>query len=137
MTSLTPPLITALATGVLIILQMLLLFLVVGARRKAGQSLGDGGHPEVLQASRRHGNLAENAALVLLALALFETLGGDRRLVEILAGLFVLARISHAIGLSLKKTVNPLRVVGVLITIGVGLTLGVRLITIGWSALNL
>jgi hypothetical protein len=137
MTSLTPPLITALATGVLIILQMLLLFLVVGARRKAGQSLGDGGHPQVLQASRRHGNLAENAALVLLALALFETLGGDRRLVEILAGLFLLARISHAIGLSLKKTVNPLRVVGVLTTVGVGVVLGVRLIMIGWSALNL
>ena len=137
MTSLTPPLITGIATGVLVILQMLLLFMVVGVRRRIGQSLGDGGHPEVLQATRRHGNLAENAALVLLALALFEMLGGPRLQVEILAGLFVLARLSHALGLSMRKTVNPLRVVGVIVTMLVGITLGVRLIMIGWGALSL
>jgi len=136
MTNLTPPVVTAVTAGVLIILQMLLLFAVVGVRRRVGQSLGDGGSDEVLRASRRHGNFAENAAIFIVALALVEMLGAGRQLVELLAGLFVLARISHAIGLSMHKTVNPLRVIGVIVTVGVGVTLGVRLIMLGWSALG-
>ena len=88
-------------------------------------------------AARRHGNFAENAAIFVAALALFELLGGGRETVEIFAAIFIVGRLSHAIGLSMKNTVNVFRVVGIVATIGVGLTLGVRLVMISLPQLGL
>jgi uncharacterized membrane protein YecN with MAPEG domain len=130
MITLTPPIVTAATAGVLILLQSALSFAVTLVRRRVKQSLGDGGNPELLAAVRRHGNLAENAALFIAGLGLLEMLGGARLFVESLAGLFILARISHAIGLSMKPPLNPLRIAGVIVTIGVGVTLGWRLLTL-------
>jgi hypothetical protein len=124
----TPPLVSALTGGVLIIMQMLLMLAVVVARRRNRQSLGDGGKPEVLQAIRRHGNLAENAALFIAGFALLELIDGHRPSLEIMCALFVLGRISHIIGLSMPKTVNNFRVGGIGATIVVGFALGLSLI---------
>jgi uncharacterized membrane protein YecN with MAPEG domain len=128
MHNLTLPVISAFTAGILIILQILLLAAVALARRRNRQSLGDGDNPDLRRAIRRHGNLAENAALFIAGFALLEMLGAPPATLEILCALFVLGRISHAVGLSLQNTVNPLRVGGVVLTVGVGLTLGVRLI---------
>ncbi len=130
MITLTPPIVTAATAGVLILLQTGLSAAVTVVRRRVKQSLGDGGNAELLAAIRRHGNLAENAALFIAGLGLFGLLGGARGFVEILAGLFVLARFSHAVGMSLKPPLNPLRVGGVVLTIGVALTLSWRLLAI-------
>ena len=129
--NLNAPVISATATGVLIILQMGLMLSVALARRANRQSLGDGGKPAVLAASRRHGNFAENAAIFAVALALMEMIGAPRLFLEICAAVFVAGRISHVIGLSLKNTVNPWRVLGVAATVGVGLVLGVHLVLFG------
>jgi hypothetical protein len=128
MQTLALPVVAAITAGALIVGQMGLLFLVVIQRRKAGQSLGDGGHAPVLAASRRHGNYAENAAIFVTSLALLEMLGAARLFVVILAAVFVAGRIAHAIGLSMKNTVNPWRIAGIFATIGAGGTLGVRLV---------
>jgi hypothetical protein len=40
---------------------------------------------------------------------------------------FVLGRISHAVGLSMKQTVNPFRVGGIVLTVITGVALGLRL----------
>jgi len=128
---LTPPLISALTAGILIVMQMALALTVALARRRNRQSLGDGGNQQVLQAIRRHGNLAENAALFIAGFTLMEMLGGSRIELEILCAVFVLARISHAIGLSMPRTVNPFRIVGITATIAVGIALGVSLVRIG------
>jgi uncharacterized membrane protein YecN with MAPEG domain len=109
---------------------------VVLARRRNRQSLGDGGNPDMLQAIRRHGNFAENAALFIAGFALLELTDGNRPALEIMCAIFVLARISHAIGLSLPKTVNAFRLVGIVATIAVGMVLGVRLIRIGLPLLG-
>jgi uncharacterized membrane protein YecN with MAPEG domain len=124
----TPPVVSALTAGVLIILQMALMVSVVSGRRNNRQSLGDGGHNELLRAIRRHGNLAENAGIFIAGFALLELLNGGRLVLEVMCSAFVLGRISHVIGLSLKQTVNAFRVAGVATTIAVGLALGVRLI---------
>ena len=129
------PIVSAVTAGILILLQILLMALTVLARRRNRQSLGDGGNPEMLRAMRRHGNLAENAALFIAGFTLLEMLGAPRAPFEIMCAVFVLGRISHAIGLSLKNAVNPLRVLGVFATIGVGLTLGVRLLMLALPAL--
>jgi hypothetical protein len=48
----------------------------------------------------------------------------------------VLARVSHAIGLSMPNTVNGFRLVGIIATVAVGMVLGVRLIRIGLPLLG-
>lgn len=131
----TPPIISALTAGILIMLQMALMTSVALARRRDRQSLGDGGNQGLLRAIRRHGNLAENAALFIAGFTLLEICGGSRGSLEILCSLFVLARISHAIGLSMDKTANPFRLIGALGTVGAGLGLGVRLLLVAVSQL--
>jgi uncharacterized protein len=131
----TPPLISAATAGILIIMQTILMMTVVAARRRNRQSLGDGGHQDLLLAVRRHGNFAENAALFLAGFTLLELTGGGRIALAVLCAAFVLGRISHAIGLSLPQTVNRFRVAGVLLTAIVGTALGVRLLLLGLSQL--
>ena len=126
--TIVPPVISALTAGILILLQTALMFAVVNQRRTHGPSLGEGTDPNLIRAARRHGNLAENAAIFIACVALLEMLGGGRLWVEVLCGAFLLARLLHAGGLSMKNTVNPLRIVGVVLTVAVGLSLGVRLI---------
>lgn len=125
--TLAMPVVSAFTAGILIIMQVLLMLGVVVARRRNRQSLGDGGHPELISAMRRHGNLAENAALFIAGFTLFELIGGNRTALIIMCAAFVLARISHAVGLSLKKTSNPFRTGGVAVTVIVGIALGARL----------
>jgi uncharacterized membrane protein YecN with MAPEG domain len=131
----TPPVVTALTAGILILMQMALLFAVVRARRRNRQSLGDGGHAGLLMAVRRHGNLAENAALFVAGFALLEMFGGNRIGLAIMCAAFVLARISHAVGLSMQNTVNPFRVFGTAATVVVGMVLGLDLVRVALGLL--
>jgi uncharacterized membrane protein YecN with MAPEG domain len=126
---LSPPYVSAITAAILILMQMALLFSVVRTRRRVRQSLGDGGKQEMLLAIRRHGNLAENAALFIAGFTLLELLGAGRLWVATLCAAFVLARISHVIGLSMpEKTVNRLRVAGIAGTTLVGAALAAGLI---------
>jgi uncharacterized membrane protein YecN with MAPEG domain len=126
----TPPTVSALTAGILIVMQMALMVGVILARRRNQQSLGDGGKQNVLRAIRRHGNFAENAALFVAGFALLEMTGGNRASLEILCVVFVLGRTSHAIGLSMANTLNWFRFAGIGATIVVGASLGVRLVQI-------
>jgi uncharacterized protein len=132
----TPPVVSALTAGILIIIQMVLMLAVILARRRNRQSLGDGGNPDMLLAIRRHGNFAENAALFIAGFALLELADGNGPALKIMCAVFVLARISHAIGLSMPKTVNNFRLAGIVATVAVGMVLGVRLIRIGLPLLG-
>jgi uncharacterized membrane protein YecN with MAPEG domain len=132
-----PPLVSALTAGILIIIQVVLMLSVVVARRRNRQSLGDGGHQDLLVAIRRHGNFAENAALFVAGFALLELVGGGGTGLAIMCAAFVLGRVSHAIGLSMKNTVNRFRVGGIALTAFVGITLGVRLVMVAISHLAL
>jgi hypothetical protein len=129
------PAIAALTAGILIILQMALMITVIPLRRKNRQSLSDGGHPDLLQAIRRHGNFAENAAIFVTGLALLELMGADRLGIEIMSAIFILGRVSHAIGLTMQPTVNIFRVLGTASTVLVGVALGVRLVSIALANL--
>lgn len=137
MASLTFPYISGATAAILLIAQMLLALAVAMGRRRNRQSLGDGDNPALLRAIRRHGNFAENAALFLAGFTLYELLGGPRLSVEILCGVFLLARLSHAVGLSFEKTTNVFRLAGVIGTVGVGLVLGVRLLMLAAPHLSL
>ena len=136
MPSLVAPIVSAVTAGVLIIIQMALLLTVAFLRRRNKQSLGDGGNDDILRASRRHGNFAENAAIFVIALALFELMGGGTQTAEIYAGVFIFGRLAHAVGLSMKNTANLPRVLGIVLTVGVGVVLGARLIMLGLPLLQ-
>jgi len=134
MTTLTMPVVSAITAGVLLILQMLLMLRTALTRRAAGVSLGEG-DATLLRRSRRHGNLAENAAIFIAGFTLVELMGEHRLWLEIACGLFVAARLLHIIGLSQKTTANGFRVVGVITTFAVGIGLGIRLIHLAWMHL--
>ena len=137
MLNLVPPVISSITAGVLIILQMGLMLAAATQRGRTRQPIGgDETDPGLLRAVRRHGNFAENAAIFLIAVALLEMMGGGRVWVEALCAAFVIGRIGHAIALSMTNTVNPFRVVGVILTLIVGLTLGVRLVMVGAAHLS-
>lgn len=136
MPTLELPIVSAVTAGILIIVQMVLLLLVSFVRRRDKQSLGDGGSADVLRAARRHGNFAENAAIFVVTLALFELIGGGRQMTEIYAGIFIVGRLAHAVGLSMKNTTNILRVLGTVVTVGVCVVLGVRLVMMGLPLLQ-
>ena len=133
----TPPIVSALTAGILIVMQMALMTDVILSRRRNRQSLGDGGHKDLQLAIRRHGNFAENAALFVAGLTLLEISDGKGLMLEILCAAFVLARISHAIGLSMENTANWFRFAGIAATITVGAVLGVRLVRLAVTQLLL
>jgi uncharacterized protein len=134
--SFTPPIVSAFTAGLIILIQMALAFSVVLARRRARQSIGDGGDQELLLAIRRHGNFAENAAIFIACFTLLEIMGRGGTWLVILCAGFVLGRIGHMIGLSMKETINPFRISGITLTIAVGIALGVRLMLVALPHLS-
>lgn len=118
------PYVSILTAAIVLAMQVLLMAPVIWLRRTGKTSLGDGGRPELEAAIRRHGNLAENGAIFVVALALLEMSGGR---VVVPAAIFVAARLCHAIGLSLPSKSNIFRTLGIVGTVGVGLVLAARL----------
>lgn len=106
------PFISALTASVIVVLQLTLMMLVGFKRLGYNQGLGDGGHGDLLMAIRRHGNLAENAALFVVTLALVELIGGSSMVVVGLGIAFVFVRFSHAIGLTISDGPTAPRAIG-------------------------
>lgn len=114
------PVTTAFVAVFLGLMQYALMLTVGLARGPAGVSLGDGGNEVLLRKMRRHGNLAENAPIFLILLGLLEVTGGSATIVTWIGGVFLVARISHAIALSTSGSGMPFRPIGALGTIGAG-----------------
>jgi len=130
----TFPYVTALTAGVLLILQMALAFTVSGARGQRDTWVGDGGQEALLRAMRRHGNLAENAGIFVAGFLLLELSKFSPALLIGLCAAFVLARVSHAVGLSRPNTNNAFRLIGGVGTYVAGFVLGGVLVWIGADA---
>ncbi len=113
----TLPVTAALAAAVLAVLQVVLMFAVGRMRGAKNIPFGDGGDAVLLRLTRRHGNLIENAPMFLILLSLLELIGGSGAVVTAFAGLFLVARLSHAIALSSDSAPLAFRVVGALGTI--------------------
>jgi uncharacterized membrane protein YecN with MAPEG domain len=113
------PIVTLLAAAILAIVFVVLSVRVGLTRIRSKLSLGDGAHvlieigkegdaPPLLIASRSQANFAEYVPLSLLLLGLIESGGGAPLFVEIMAGLLIIARILHPIGMG-RPTPNPFR----------------------------
>jgi uncharacterized membrane protein YecN with MAPEG domain len=128
------PLYSAALGAFLIVLQVALM-LTVGLHRAKGQFIGIGEDRDLERKVRRHGNLAENAGLFLVVIALFEMLVGQTVFVASVCIAFAFARVSHALGFSSlagshgddltggRKAFAGMRALGAFGTLGVALAL--------------
>ncbi len=133
----TAPVITAMVAAIIIILQQILMLTVGLHRGRAGIGVGFGEDQNLERKIRRHGNLAENAALFIATLALAEILGTPGIIVMVFGAVFVSARIFHALGMgSLSGShladggavFRMMRALGALGTVLAGVALGGYLI---------
>jgi len=98
--SVTPPIVSALLGGTLLPLQTIMMLTVGMYRSSSKQSIGVANDAKLERLVRRHGNLAENAAIFLVVLALYELLFGASAFVWGVGLVFFVARLFHIIGFS-------------------------------------
>lgn len=94
------PVITATTAAIMLVAQQALMMQTGLYRPKASAPLGANGDLHMERLMRRHGNLAENAALMLVALAVLELITGPTLLVKGIAIAFVASRALHAAAFS-------------------------------------
>ena len=111
------PIYTGLTVVAMLLLHLVLSFRVSAQRGKHEVDLGDGGVESLLLAIRAQGNFIENAPIFLIGLGLCEVLAGSNLVVASLAGLFVVSRLMHAIGLSRAPGPTKGRFIGALGTL--------------------
>ncbi len=125
------PLVTCLTAGLLLLMQLVLSTLVTIKRMRSHIFLGDGNKDDLQHLVRRHGNLAENAAIFTIGFLLLELSQLAPQLLLVLCPTFILVRLSHIIGLSYKETRNVFRMIGAVGTYLIGYILAGTLIWIG------
>ena len=95
----TPVPVTLITTAACAVLNMWLGGRVGKYRGKFKVSVGDGGHEPLLRRMRAQANFIEAAPLFLLLLLGLELSGANRLGLAVIAGIFVVVRIAHPIGM--------------------------------------
>ncbi|MEM6898939.1 MAG: MAPEG family protein [Pseudomonadota bacterium] len=104
----TFPIIATTLGGGLLILQYVLMLNVGMHRFATSIGVGTGADQNLERKVRRHGNLAENAAIFLVILGFVEAYGASANVVIGFAAVFGAARLLHVIGFSsLNGSHNP------------------------------
>jgi len=115
LTDMTPAQATALWSGLLILLMVILSARVVMARQGTKVLLGDGGNARVTLAVRVFGNASEYIPVGIGALVALTILGIPTYAIHAVGATLLLGRLLHAVGLSdLKPTAG--RVGGMVLT---------------------
>lgn len=98
------PLPTTLATAsVLAVMGTVLAARAAMLRVKSGILFGDGGNQDLITRMRAHANFVEYVPLLLIMMALLEVSGANRAFLAVTAVALVLARVLHAIGMTVSK----------------------------------
>jgi len=90
---------------------------VISLRNSKRVSLGSGGDPVLERAIRIHANFIEYVPLALILLTAIEMQRRSHYVLHVLCLLLLVGRICHFMALSRENTVNPLRGVGVGLTV--------------------
>ena len=131
--------ITLFYASLLTLLALALAFLTGRQRFKTGTNLGLGEDFGMLQITRAHGNLIENALFFLVLLFLLETVAQIPNIYLLIMGdVFLLARLAHAYGITRVDGKSIFRAIGTLPTI---LVLGVQsiwgmILSLSWFSNN-
>lgn len=123
----------------LTILALVLSFLTGRQRFKTETNLGLGDDFGMLQITRAHGNLIENALFFLILMFLLETVAEVSSVsLMVLGDIFLLARIAHAYGITRSEAKSIFRMLG---TLGSIIVLSVQsiwglIIALSWLSNN-
>ena len=109
--------ITSLTAVVLATVLLLLTCKVITLRRRDGVVLGDNDDRVLTKAIRGQGNASEQVPLGLIMLGLCELQGASFGLLAMLATIFVVGRVMHAVYFAVHGTPWPLRLYGMLLTL--------------------
>ncbi|WP_111657000.1 MAPEG family protein [Isoalcanivorax indicus] len=120
--------VTALYTGLFLLLILVLAANVVRQRLGGQVSLGDGGNRTLAQAIRAHGNATEYVPVVLIGLAVLELTGAPGAALHLYGGIFFLGRLLHAIGMTRPRAVNKARQLGIALSWLIMLAMAIHLI---------
>ena len=93
-------------------------------------SIGDGGHDALARRMRAQLNFAEYTPFVLLLIAGIELAGKGGAWLPYVAGIYMLGRVAHAIGMDMTKSPAIPRMVGIMVTMLTLLGLGVYAVLI-------
>lgn len=91
--------------------------------------IGDGGHPKLTARMRAHLNFAEYVPIVLILIGLIEATKGTQLWLAIVAGIFVVGRFCHGLGMDGWQ---PGRVIGMACTAPIMIGLGVYALALPW-----
>jgi len=111
--------VTAFVAAICAIMLLITAMDTVRHRMRAKIAFGDNADQGIISASRSHGNLAENAPIVILMLAFLEMSRANHMALMAIGALFLAGRVSHIIGLYAKAEPGkpPLpRSIGVILT---------------------
>lgn len=111
--------ITALYASLLALFLVILAFPVIKLRQGLRVGLGDGGHRSLQQATRAHGNAAENFPMFILLLAVYELNHASPLILHAFGATFLVARLLHAGGLYASPGKSFGRVAGTVITFSI------------------
>jgi uncharacterized membrane protein YecN with MAPEG domain len=123
----------------LTILALILSFLTGRQRFKTETNLGLGDDFGMLQITRAHGNLIENALFFLILMFLLETVAEVSSVsLMVMGDIFLLARIAHAYGITRPEAKSIFRMLG---TLGSIIVLSVQsiwglIIALSWLSNN-
>lgn len=94
------PMVAAFVGAILVITQQIFMMIAGTHRGSVSIGVGVGDDKQLERKVRRHGNLAENAAIFLVVLGFAEMLSGGTLVTTALGTIFLIARISHAVAFS-------------------------------------
>lgn len=123
-----PPTTSLLYVALLTLLLIVLSARIIRLRWRDRIGLGTGESQDLKVAVRIHGNFIEYVPLALLLLVLVDITNGDVWLVHLLGAVLFIARVCHALGLTMSAGVSWARTVGV---IG---TFSMLLVSAGYAA---
>ena len=95
--------VTLLTTAAVVFLNIWLGLRIGQYRSKFKVSVGDGGHEPLLRRMRAQANFIESAPFVLILIAGLEISGASRNGLGAIAAIYLIVRVSHAIGMEASE----------------------------------
>ena len=108
--------VTSLYAGLLGLLLLAVSINVSRERGRAQVSIGDGGDKGLIAAIRAQGNFVEYAPLTLFLIAVAEIQGAPALAIHVLGAALFVGRALHAVGITRRKSLNPMRMIGMILT---------------------
>jgi uncharacterized membrane protein YecN with MAPEG domain len=121
--------VTLTAAGLAALLNIWIANRVGRVRGQEKVSIGDGGNARLIAAMRAHANYVEYTPFVLVLLALIELAAGSPWWLWVVALVYLVGRVAHALGMTVDNPLR-LRMIGTVVTLVTLLGLGVYAITL-------